>query len=123
MASASAPSAVTSVATESRVERPQSASAGFTTAPSSVTSKYDGAAARPVTQTASKPVRLSVAGKRPPKVESKNRPVSGDLVAPSARLLPGTVVSVAGAAADNDAGGGVEAPAAAGARIVTNLAA
>src|SRR5262249_56211021 len=79
--SASAPSAVTSVATESRVERPQSASAGFTTAPSSVTSKYDGAAARPVTQTASKPVRLSVAGKRPPKVESKNRPVSGDLVA------------------------------------------
>ena len=46
--------------------------------------------------TASKPVRLSVAGKRPPKVESKKRPVSGDLVATQARLLPGTVVSVIG---------------------------
>ena len=35
-----------------------------------------------------------VAGKRPPKVESKKRPVRGDLLATQARLLPGTVVSV-----------------------------
>ena len=46
--------------------------------------------------TASNPVRLSVAGKRPPNVESKKRPVSGDFDATSARLLPGTVVSVTG---------------------------
>ena len=45
---------------------------------------------------ASKPVRLSVAGKRPPKVESKKRPVRGDFEATQARLLPGTVVSVIG---------------------------
>ena len=37
-----------------------------------------------------------VAGKRPPKVESKKSPVSGDLPATQARLLPGTVVSVTG---------------------------
>jgi hypothetical protein len=37
-----------------------------------------------------------VAGKRPPKVESKKRPVSGDFEATHARLLPGTVVSVIG---------------------------
>src|SRR2546428_13048275 len=43
--------------------------------------------------TASNPVRLSVAGKRPPNVESKKRLVSGDLAATHARLLPGTVVS------------------------------
>ena len=49
-----------------------------------------------MTATASKPVRLSVAGKRPPKVESKKSPVSGDLLATQARLLPGTVVSVIG---------------------------
>src|SRR6267142_1230965 len=96
MASASAPSAATSAVTVSRVDRPQSASAGFTTAPSSVITTYDGTGARPVTQTASKPVRLRVAGKRPPKVESKKRPVSGDLLATQARLLPGTVVSVIG---------------------------
>jgi len=75
---------------------PQSSGAGFTSAPASVTSRYDGAAARPVINTASKPVRLSVAGKRPPKVESKKRPVRGDLLATQARLLPGTVVSVMG---------------------------
>src|SRR2546428_14099522 len=46
--------------------------------------------------TASNPVRLSVAGKRPPNVESKKRLVSGDLAATHARLLPGTVVSVMG---------------------------
>src|SRR5207247_7515664 len=46
--------------------------------------------------TASKPERLSVAGKRPPKVESKKSPVSGDFEATQARLLPGTVVSVIG---------------------------
>ncbi len=45
---------------------------------------------------ASKPVRFMVAGHRPPKVESKKRPVSGDFEAPQARLLPGTVVSVMG---------------------------
>src|SRR2546426_12070810 len=45
---------------------------------------------------ASKPVRFIVAGNRPPKVESKKRPVSGDLLATQARLLPGTVVSVMG---------------------------
>src|SRR5207249_11077699 len=49
-----------------------------------------------VMTTASKPVRLSVAGKRPPKVESKKSPVSGDFEATQARLLPGTVVSVIG---------------------------
>src|SRR6266446_6722490 len=37
---------------------------------------------------ASKPVRFMVAGKRPPKVESKKRPVSGDLPATQARPLP-----------------------------------
>src|SRR2546428_10700059 len=46
--------------------------------------------------TASNPVRLSVAGKRPPNVESKKRLVSGDFAATQARLLPGTVVSVTG---------------------------
>ena len=49
-----------------------------------------------MTRTASKPVRLSVAGKRPPKVESKKSPVSGDLLAMQARLFPGTSVSVIG---------------------------
>src|SRR2546426_2994320 len=73
MASASAPSAATSAVTVSRVVRPHSAAAGFTTAPSSVTTRYDGAAARPVTQTASKPVRFSVAGKRPPNVEKEEQ--------------------------------------------------
>src|SRR5215813_1865530 len=116
MASASAPSAATSVATESRVERPHSASAGFTTAPSPVTSRYDGTAARPVTQTASKPVRLSVAGKRPPNVESKNSSVSGDLLATSARLLPGTVVSVTGPTANTTAFAGSNASTPAGTR-------
>jgi hypothetical protein len=53
-------------------------------------------AARPVSTTASNPVRLSVAGNRPPNVESKNRPVSGDFAATHARLLPGTMVSVTG---------------------------
>ena len=45
---------------------------------------------------ASKPVRFMVAGQRPPNVESKNSPVSGDFEATSARLLPGTLVSVMG---------------------------
>src|SRR5215468_12755932 len=103
IASVSAPSAPTSAPTASRVERPQSGSAGLSVAPSSVTSRYDGDAARPVTQTASKPARLSVAGNRPPKVESKNSPVSGDLLATSARLLPGTVVSVTGPTANTTA--------------------
>ncbi len=46
--------------------------------------------------TASKPVRFMVAGNRPPKVESKKSPVSGDFAATQARLLPGTLVSVTG---------------------------
>src|SRR5262249_55703585 len=37
----------------------------------------------------SKPVRFMVAGQRPPKVESKKRPVSGDFDATQARLFPG----------------------------------
>src|SRR2546429_6185453 len=90
MASVSAPSAATSAVTVSRVDRPQSASAGFTTAPSSVNTRYDGAGARPVTQTASKPVRLRVAGNRPPQVESQNRPQGGDLLATDARRLQAT---------------------------------
>ncbi len=52
---------------------------------------------------ASKPVRFIVAGQRPPKVESKKRPVSGDLLATHARLLPGTVVSVTGPTAKTTA--------------------
>src|SRR4029453_2254380 len=96
IASASPPSASASAFTASRVVRPQSSRAGFTSAPDSVIDRYDGAGAQPLIITASKPVRLSVAGKRPPKVESKKRPVSGDLLATQARLLPGTVVSVMG---------------------------
>src|SRR5688572_16863784 len=103
IASASAPSIVVSAVTASRVVRPQTSSAGLISAPDSVTRRYDGRAARPVMKTASKPVRLSVAGKRPPNVESKNRPVSGDLVATQARLLPGTVVSVTGPTAKTTA--------------------
>src|SRR3989449_6377573 len=113
-ASAPAPSAATSAVTVSRGVRPHSAAAGFTTAPSSVTTRYDGAAARPVIQTASKPVRFSVAGKRPPNVESKNRPVSGDFAATSARLLPGTVVSVTGPTAKTTALAGSKASTPAG---------
>src|SRR3989454_10470052 len=116
MASTSAPSAATSAVTVSRVVRPHSAAAGFTTAPSSVTTRYDGAAARPVTQTASKPVRFSVAGKRPPDRESKNRPGRGDFAATSARLLPGTVVSGTGPTAKTTALAGSEAATAAGTR-------
>jgi hypothetical protein len=86
MASASAPSASISAFTASRVDRPHSSGAGFTCAPLSSTLTYDGAAARPVMTTASKPVRLSVAGKRPPKVESKKSPVSGDLAATGAAV-------------------------------------
>ena len=52
---------------------------------------------------ASKPVRFMVAGQRPPKVESKKRPVSGDLEATQARLFPGTVVSVTGPTAKTTA--------------------
>ena len=52
---------------------------------------------------ASKPVRFMVAGQRPPKVESKKSPVSGDLPATQARLLPGTVVSVIGPTAKTTA--------------------
>ena len=37
-----------------------------------------------------------MAGNRPPNVESKKKPVWGDLVATQARLLPGTIVSVIG---------------------------
>jgi hypothetical protein len=44
-----------------------------------------------------------VAGKRPPKVESKKRPVSGDFAAAQARLLPGTEVSVMGPTARTSA--------------------
>ena len=66
--------------------------------------------------TASKPVRLSVAGKRPPNVESKKRPVSGDLLATSARLLPGTVVSVIGPTANTTAFAGSKASTPAGTR-------
>src|SRR5262249_5779825 len=96
MASASTPSAAISDWTASRVVVPHNSGAGLTLEPFSVTSRYDGTGARPVIATASKPVRLRVAGKRPPNVESKNRFVSGDLVATQARLLPGTVVSVIG---------------------------
>lgn len=46
--------------------------------------------------TASKPVRFSVAGNRPPNVESKKKLVRGDFAATHARLLPGMVVSVTG---------------------------
>ena len=45
----------------------------------------------------------SVAGKRPPNVESKKSPVSGDFAATHARLLPGTVVSVTGPTANTTA--------------------
>src|SRR2546427_10674012 len=116
MASASAPSAATSAVTVSRVVRPHSAAAGFTTAPSSVTTRYDGAAARPVTQTASKPVRFSVAGKRPPHVDTKNRPVSGDFAATSARLVAGSVVSGGGPTAKTTALAGSKASTPAGTR-------
>src|SRR5262245_15816873 len=58
IASASPPSASPSAFTASRVVRPQSSRAGFTSAPDSVTDRYDGAAARPLMNTASKPVRL-----------------------------------------------------------------
>jgi hypothetical protein len=44
-----------------------------------------------------------VAGQRPPNVESKKRPVSGDLAATHARLLPGTLVSVTGPTAKTTA--------------------
>ncbi len=103
IASASAPSAATSALTVSRVERPHSAAAGSRRAPVSSTTTYEGAAARPLSTTASKPERLRVAGQRPPNVESKKRPVSGDLAAASARLLPGTVVSVIGPTANTTA--------------------
>jgi hypothetical protein len=103
IASASGPSAATSPATASRVVRPQTSSAGLISAPASVTSRYEGRAARPVMKTASKPVRFSVAGQRPPKVESKKSPVSGDFAATQARLLPGTVVSVTGPTAKTTA--------------------
>ena len=63
---------------------------------------------------ASKPVRFMVAGKRPPKVESKKRPVRGDLPATQARLLPGTVVSVTGPTAKTTAFAGSYASAPAG---------
>src|SRR4029450_10811229 len=103
MASASAPSTSTRAATASRVVRPHTAPAGLSVAPRSATSTYDGPGARPVRTPGSKPGRLSVAGKRPPNVESKNRPVSGDLAAAHARLLPGTVVSVMGPTANTTA--------------------
>ena len=66
--------------------------------------------------TASKPVRLSVAGQRPPKVESKKRPVSGDLATAQARLLPATVVSVTGPTAKITALAGSSASTPAGTR-------
>src|SRR5688500_10211093 len=109
MASASAPSTATSALTVSRVLAPHHSCAGLTSAPASVTHTYDGPEARPVMSTASKPVRLSVAGNRPPKVESKNSPVSGDFDATSARLLPGTVVSVTGPTANTTALAGSKA--------------
>ncbi len=45
---------------------------------------------------ASNPVRFWVMAKRPPKVESKKRPLSGDLVAAYPRLVEGRGVSVIG---------------------------
>src|SRR5262245_1412679 len=114
MASASVPSTSTRAATASRVVRPHTVSADLRAAPRSSTTTYDGPGAFPVSTTASKPVRLSVAGKRPPNVESKNRPVSGDLAAAQARLLPGTVVSVTGPTAKTTALAGSNASAPAG---------
>src|SRR2546428_13799750 len=106
MASASAPSAATSAVTVSRVVRPHSAAAGFTTAPSSVTTRYDGAAARPVTETASKPVRFSVAGKRPPNAEAKNKPGGGGLQGTTPRPVPGPPGAGSGAPPKNHPVGG-----------------
>src|SRR2546426_11141638 len=73
--------------------------------------------------TASNPVRLSVAGKRPPNVESKNRLVSGDLAATHARLLPGTVVSVMGPTEKTIALAGSNASTPAGTRAYSRRAA
>src|SRR5918993_5776737 len=109
IASVSLPSTATSWWTASRVVMPQNDDAGFTVAPCSSTTTYDGAAARPVSTTASNPVRFIVAGKRPPNVESKNRPVSGDFDATQARLFPGTVVSVIGPTAKTTAFAGSKA--------------
>ncbi len=103
IASTSPPSAAWMAATVSRVVRPQSPRAGLSSAPASVILTYTGSAARPVITMASKPVRFMVAGQRPPNVESKKRPVSGDFPATQARLLPGTVVSVIGPTAKTTA--------------------
>jgi len=73
--------------------------------------------------TASNPVRLSVAGKRPPNVESKKRLVSGDLAATHARLLPGTVVSVMGPTEKTIALAGSNASTPAGTRSYSRRAA
>src|SRR2546429_786267 len=73
--------------------------------------------------TASNPVRLSVAGKRPPNVESKKRLVSGDLAATHARLLPGTVVSVMGPTEKTIALAGSNASTPAGTRAYSRRAA
>src|SRR5712692_8665314 len=123
IASASAPSLATIAPTASRVERPQRSCAGSTRTPCSSITRYDGVAARPVINTASNPVRLSVAGKRPPKVESKKSPVSGDLVATSARLLPGIVVSVIGPTPKTTALAGSNASTPAGTRSSSSRAA
>src|SRR5207244_11636485 len=73
--------------------------------------------------TASNPVRLSVAGKRPPNVESKKRLVSGDLAATHARLLPGTVVAVMGPTEKTIALAGPDASTPAGTRSYSRPAA
>src|SRR5438445_12742418 len=73
--------------------------------------------------TASNPVRLSVAGKRPPNVESKKRLVSGDLAATHERLLPGTVVSVMGPTEKTIALAGSNASTPAGTRSYSRRAA
>ena len=90
------PSASWMAWTVSRVVLPMRSRAGRSVAPSSVTRTYTGSRASPVITIASHPVRFMVAGNRPPKVESKKSPVSGDFDATQARLFPGTVVSVTG---------------------------
>ena len=114
--SASPPSASSSAWTVSRVVLPMRRAAGLISAPVSVTHRYDGAGAAPLMHTASKPVRLSVAGQRPPNVESKKSPVSGDFAATQPRLLPGTVVSVIGPTLNTTAFAGSKASVRAGTR-------
>ena len=94
--------------TVSRVVFPMRSRAGRSVAPSSVTRTYTGSRASPVITIASHPVRFIVAGNRPPNVESKKSPVSGDFDATQARLFPGTEVSVTGPTANTTAFAAIE---------------